>query len=206
VWRALTSVPRPPAPMATTTAYKDRNLLAVIGDEVCAALCPEICARSWRIAGLGDRAPPRRRRAHRRQPEEELPRRRRQCVSLFPVSIRVCSSHCSETQVATIEAAFQDFTERKDVAILLINQHVCPPPIARLPPVLTPRYQIAEKIRATVDKYTQAFPALLEIPSKDHPYGPPPRSPPAARMLTHVSGIDPSKDSILKRVKKLFGE
>lgn len=31
--------------------------------------------------------------------------------------------------------------------------------------------QIAEKIRPTVDKYTQAFPALLEIPSKDHPYG-----------------------------------
>lgn len=32
-------------------------------------------------------------------------------------------------------------------------------------------YQIAEKIRPTVDKYQQAFPALLEIPSKDHPYG-----------------------------------
>lgn len=31
--------------------------------------------------------------------------------------------------------------------------------------------QLAEKIRPTVDKYTQAFPALLEIPSKDHPYG-----------------------------------
>lgn len=29
-----------------------------------------------------------------------------------------------ETQVSTIEAAFQDFTERKDIAILLINQHV----------------------------------------------------------------------------------
>jgi V-type H+-transporting ATPase subunit F len=30
----------------------------------------------------------------------------------------------SETQVSTIEAAFQDFTERRDIAILLINQHV----------------------------------------------------------------------------------
>ena len=29
-----------------------------------------------------------------------------------------------ETQISTIEAAFQEFTERKDVAILLINQHV----------------------------------------------------------------------------------
>lgn len=47
--------------------------------------------------------------------------------------------------------------------------------------------QIAEKIRPTVDKYQQAFPALLEIPSKDHPY-------------------DPEKDSVLKRVQKMFGE
>ncbi|KAI5124416.1 hypothetical protein M0805_008300 [Coniferiporia weirii] len=75
----------------------------------------------------------------------------------------------SKTQVSTIEAAFQEYTERKDIAILLINQH------------------IAEKIRPTVDKYQQAFPALLEIPSKDHPY-------------------DPSRDSILKRVQKLFGD
>ncbi|EMD41651.1 hypothetical protein CERSUDRAFT_146798 [Gelatoporia subvermispora B] len=75
----------------------------------------------------------------------------------------------SKTQVNVIEDAFQTFTERKDIAILLINQHV------------------AEKIRPTVDKYQQAFPALLEIPSKDHPY-------------------DPAKDSILKRVQKLFGE
>lgn len=30
----------------------------------------------------------------------------------------------AETQVSTIEAAFQEYTERKDIAILLINQHV----------------------------------------------------------------------------------
>lgn len=30
---------------------------------------------------------------------------------------------------------------------------------------------MADKIRPLVDRYTQAFPALLEIPSKDHPYG-----------------------------------
>lgn len=29
-----------------------------------------------------------------------------------------------ETQVPIIEAAFQEYTERKDIAILLINQHV----------------------------------------------------------------------------------
>ena len=65
---------------------------------------------------------------------------------------------------------FDKFTEeRNDIAILLINQH------------------IAELIRSRVDSYTKTFPAILEIPSKDHPY-------------------DPEKDSVLKRVRKLFGE
>ena len=32
----------------------------------------------------------------------------------------------AETQVSTIEGAFQEFTERKDIAILLINQHARP--------------------------------------------------------------------------------
>jgi hypothetical protein len=31
--------------------------------------------------------------------------------------------------------------------------------------------QIAEKIRYRVDNYTAAFPTILEIPSKEHPYG-----------------------------------
>jgi len=47
--------------------------------------------------------------------------------------------------------------------------------------------QVADKIRDRVDKYNEAFPSLLEIPSKDHPY-------------------DPEKDSVMKRVRKLFGE
>ena len=93
-----------------------------------------------------------------------------------------------ETQVSTIEAAFQEYTERKDIAILLINQHVsiyCS--LLLLTPDDSFNVKIAEKIRPTVDKYQQAFPALLEIPSKDHPY-------------------DPEKDSVLKRVQKMFGE
>lgn len=49
------------------------------------------------------------------------------------------------------------------------------------------RKQVADRIRYRVDTYTAAFPALLEIPSKDHPY-------------------DPEKDSVLKRVRRLFGE
>lgn len=48
-------------------------------------------------------------------------------------------------------------------------------------------WQIADRIRARVDGYNEAFPSVLEIPSKDHPY-------------------DPDKDSVMKRVRKLFGE
>lgn len=47
--------------------------------------------------------------------------------------------------------------------------------------------QIADKIRHRIDTYTAAFPTILEIPSKDHPY-------------------DPEKDSVLRRVRRLFGE
>ncbi|CAI4476715.1 BDM_1a_G0020530.mRNA.1.CDS.1 [Saccharomyces cerevisiae] len=75
-----------------------------------------------------------------------------------------------KTTKEEITDKFNHFTEeRDDIAILLINQH------------------IAEDIRARVDSFTNAFPAILEIPSKDHPY-------------------DPEKDSVLKRVRKLFGE
>ncbi|KAI5301074.1 H(+)-transporting V1 sector ATPase subunit F [Ascosphaera pollenicola] len=76
----------------------------------------------------------------------------------------------SKTEPSAIEEAFDNFTQRrKDIGIVLINQH------------------IAERIRERLDSYTEAFPAVLEIPSKDHPY-------------------DPEKDSVLRRVRRLFGE
>ncbi|KAF3767708.1 hydrogen ion transporting ATPase activity/subunit F [Cryphonectria parasitica EP155] len=75
----------------------------------------------------------------------------------------------NKTDNATIESTFDKFIERKDIAIILINQHV------------------ADKIRHRIDTYTAAFPTILEIPSKDHPY-------------------DPEKDSVLRRVRRLFGE
>lgn len=76
----------------------------------------------------------------------------------------------NKTETAEISKAFESYTrERKDIGILFINQH------------------IAEKIRGQVDSFTEAFPAVLEIPSKDHPY-------------------DPEKDSVLRRVRRLFGE
>lgn len=76
----------------------------------------------------------------------------------------------ASTKRETIERVFDAFTEeREDIAIVLINQHV------------------ADQIRDRVDNYTKAFPALLEVPAKDHPY-------------------DPEKDSVMKRVQKLFGD
>lgn len=76
----------------------------------------------------------------------------------------------NKTTVEEISKKFIEFTEeRDDIAILLINQHV------------------ANLIRMQIDGFVNPFPAILEIPSKDHPY-------------------DPEKDSVLKRVRKLFGE
>jgi V-type H+-transporting ATPase subunit F len=89
--------------------------------------------------------------------------------------------HPTETEVHTIEAAFSEFTQREDIAILLINQHVRIPDFS-VAIQLSHLSQIAERIRHTVDKYQQAFPALLEIPSKDHPYG---------RYLTLIQCITP---------------
>ncbi|KAJ3154882.1 H(+)-transporting V1 sector ATPase subunit F [Geranomyces michiganensis] len=75
----------------------------------------------------------------------------------------------SKTSLPKIEEAFTEFTSRKDIAIILITQ------------------QVGDEIRHMLDDYTQAFPTILEIPSKDRPY-------------------DPSKDSVLKRVQRLVGE
>ncbi|KAG8389277.1 hypothetical protein BUALT_Bualt02G0212200 [Buddleja alternifolia] len=73
----------------------------------------------------------------------------------------------SKTTVKQIEEAFKEFTTREDIAIVLISQYV------------------ANMIRFVVDSYNKPIPAILEIPSKDHPY-------------------DPAHDSVLSRVKYLF--
>ncbi|KAL6573495.1 hypothetical protein OROHE_001954 [Orobanche hederae] len=73
----------------------------------------------------------------------------------------------SKTMVKQIEDAFKEFTTREDIAIVLISQYV------------------ANMIRFLVDSYNKPIPAILEIPSKDHPY-------------------DPAHDSVLSRVKYLF--
>jgi len=119
--------------MSTTQLFKDRNFLAVIGDED--------SVTGLLLAGIG----------HITQNQKK---------NFLIVD--------AKTETSTIEKSFEDFTARKDIAILLINQHV------------------AEKIRYRVDNYTAAFPTILEIPSKDHPY-------------------DPEKDSVLKRLSRLLG-
>ncbi|KAG0576070.1 hypothetical protein M758_5G052500 [Ceratodon purpureus] len=73
----------------------------------------------------------------------------------------------NKTTVKQIEDSFKEFTNREDVAIVLISQY------------------IANMIRFMIDSYSKPLPAILEIPSKDHPY-------------------DPSQDSILSRVKHMF--
>ncbi|GJT00865.1 V-type proton ATPase subunit F [Tanacetum coccineum] len=73
----------------------------------------------------------------------------------------------SKTTVKQIEDSFKEFTTRDDIAIVLISQY------------------IANMIRFLVDSYNKPVPAILEIPSKDHPY-------------------DPAHDSVLSRVKYLF--
>mmetsp|Transcript_731 Transcript_731/g.881 ORF Transcript_731/g.881 Transcript_731/m.881 type:complete len:109 (-) Transcript_731:8-334(-) len=60
----------------------------------------------------------------------------------------------SKTSVSDIENKFTELTERDDVAIVLINQHV------------------ANEIRHLVKQYKKLIPTVLEIPSKEHPYDP----------------------------------
>ncbi|KAG5298095.1 vacuolar ATP synthase subunit F [Histoplasma ohiense] len=122
---------------APAGTYKDRQFLAVIGDED--------SVTGLLLAGIGHVTDP-------------------------PDSQRNFLVVDAKTETSVIEKAFHNFTEvRKDIGVLLINQH------------------IAERIRNSVDSFTDAFPAVLEIPSKDHPY-------------------DPDKDSVLRRVRRLFGE
>ncbi|KAI8871571.1 vacuolar ATP synthase [Ramicandelaber brevisporus] len=76
----------------------------------------------------------------------------------------------NKTTSSTIESTFTEFTQnRPDIAIVMITQ------------------QVADEIRHLVDGHVEAYPAVLEIPSKNKPY-------------------DPTKDSVLNRVKKMVAE
>uniref|UniRef100_A0A2P2HXC1 V-type proton ATPase subunit F n=1 Tax=Hirondellea gigas TaxID=1518452 RepID=A0A2P2HXC1_9CRUS len=72
------------------------------------------------------------------------------------------------TSVQDIEETYKRFVKRDDIDIILINQN------------------IAEQIRHIIDSGNDnPLPAVLEIPSKDHPY-------------------DPAKDSVLRRAKGMY--
>lgn len=60
----------------------------------------------------------------------------------------------SDTPQNVIEESFKNFTNRDDIGIILINQHV------------------ANQIRHVVREYNQTIPTVLEIPSKEFPYDP----------------------------------
>uniref|UniRef100_A0A8C2LQ86 V-ATPase 14 kDa subunit n=1 Tax=Cricetulus griseus TaxID=10029 RepID=A0A8C2LQ86_CRIGR len=62
---------------------------------------------------------------------------------------------------------FRQFPNRGDIGIILINQY------------------IAEMVWHTLDPHQRSIPAVLEIPSKEHPY-------------------NAAKDSILHRAKGMF--
>ncbi|KAF0877775.1 VATF ATPase, partial [Crocuta crocuta] len=61
----------------------------------------------------------------------------------------------------------RQFLNRDDIGIILINQY------------------IAEMVRHALDAHQRSIPAVLEIPSKEHPY-------------------DAAKDSILRRARGMF--
>ena len=60
----------------------------------------------------------------------------------------------SKTTTKMIETTFLGFTQREDVAIIVIAQNV------------------ANEIRHLIERYDKAIPAILEIPAKDTPYDP----------------------------------
>lgn len=72
-----------------------------------------------------------------------------------------------DTTINEIEDTFRQFLNRDDIGIILINQY------------------IAEMVRHALDAHQRSIPAVLEIPSKEHPY-------------------DAAKDSILRRAKGMF--
>jgi V-type H+-transporting ATPase subunit F len=59
-----------------------------------------------------------------------------------------------DTPLQMVEETFTKYTNRSDVGIILINQHV------------------ANEIRHVLKDYNATIPTVLEIPSKEHPYDP----------------------------------
>jgi len=97
--------------MSTAQLFKDRNFLAVIGDEVCVLPKPpnsQDSVAGLLLAGIG-----------------HITEDQKKHFLIVDASSPCDFSHTNiEAEVSTIEKNFEDFTARKDVAILLLNQHV----------------------------------------------------------------------------------
>lgn len=91
--------------------------------------------------------------------------------------------------MSEIEESFKKFIKRDDIDIILISQNVIYTSYALHSNISLQsnfcKFQIAEMIRHVIDSHASPVPAVLEIPSKDHPY-------------------DPTKDSILRRARGMF--
>eukprot|EP01086_Lenisia_limosa_P009446 TRINITY_DN32868_c0_g1_i1.p1 TRINITY_DN32868_c0_g1~~TRINITY_DN32868_c0_g1_i1.p1 ORF type:complete len:116 (+),score=13.33 TRINITY_DN32868_c0_g1_i1:67-414(+) len=74
----------------------------------------------------------------------------------------------SKTDLATIQSTFKELVSRPDIAIVIVSNH------------------IADQIRGEIEAHLEIHPAVVEIPSKYHPY-------------------DPEKDTILSRVNTILG-
>jgi len=59
-----------------------------------------------------------------------------------------------KTSIEAIENAFNTFTKRRDIAVIMINQ------------------SIANEIRHVINRHVHPIPTVLEIPSKDMAYDP----------------------------------
>jgi V-type H+-transporting ATPase subunit F len=94
------------------------------------------------------------------------------------------------TPISVIEESFRTLSNRDDIAIILINQHVRIHTLVEAAMEISScvyAVQVAEEIRHLLNSYDKTIPTILEIPSKDMPY-------------------DPSKDYIMKRVNNMLGE
>lgn len=195
--------------MATTTQYKDRTLIATIGDEV-RVLARTRClqqpspACTLTSSPLGSRS---------RSPSQDTitglllagtghvdARGKKNFLVVdssessttrhgSPVSVvirRPRTSKCSSLLALTLYCLHQKRPSRLSKppspntpsgatlpSSSSTSTWVTSPSLATAaaPHTELPLLQIADQIRPAVEKYHQAFPALLEIPSKDHPYG-----------------------------------
>ena len=115
-----------------------------------------------RESGHGDgvyprwRRPPQRRglQLSRRQARYVAPHQPSHDIAALTLPTLLFPCPPTDTEVSVIERTFKELTERQDIGILLINQHV------------------ANEIRSTLRDYSKLVPTVLEIPSKDYPYDP----------------------------------